>query len=258
MPAPEEAFPKPGGPRKDDDHAHSSAEACPLCEGHLRDRQLLAPAGSLSKDVASALRMGREILHGFLAMRRLGPAVTVFGSARTGPTDPDYARARLLGRHLVEAGFTVITGGGPGIMEAANRGAREAEGRSIGCNIRLPREQAPNPYLDVMIEFDHFFARKLMLVKYSCGFVVFPGGFGTLDEVFEALTLAQTRKIQDFPIVLIGRSYWEPFLAVLTQQTLGRRLVDQTDLRLLSVTDSPEEAAHCMRSCAVSRFGIAL
>lgn len=153
-------------------HAHAADRPCRLCEGHRRDRRLLSPARSRWSDLASALRIGSEILRGFMAMRDLGPSVTVFGSARTPASHGDYALARQLGRRLAEAGFTVITGGGPGIMEAANRSAREAEGRSAGCNIRLLREQAPNRYLDTMIEFDHFFARKLMLVKYSCGFAI--------------------------------------------------------------------------------------
>lgn len=239
-------------------HAHAADRPCELCEGHRRDRGLLSPARPFWSDLAGALRIGTEILRGFMAMRHLGPSVTVFGSARTAASHGDYALARLTGRRLAEVGFTVITGGGPGIMEAANRGAREAAGRSVGCNIRLPREQTPNRYLDTMIEFDHFFARKLMLVKYSCGFVVFPGGFGTFDEIFEALTLAQTRKIHDFPIILVGRSYWDPILAALREQMLQRQMVDVADLGLLSVTDSPDEAAHCLRACAVTRFGLQL
>lgn len=243
-----------------DAHSHGDThrETCRLCEGHRRDRRLLSPSRSWPGDIASALGIGLEILRGFMAMRQLGSSVTVFGSARTSAGHPDYALALMLGRRLAEAGFTVITGGGPGIMEAANRGAREAEGRSVGCNIRLPREQVPNRYLDLMIEFDHFFARKLMLVKYSCGFVVFPGGFGTFDEIFEALTLAQTRKIRDFPIILVGRSYWDPLLAVLKERMIERHMVDAADLGLLSVTDSPDEAAHCLRACAVTRFGLRL
>jgi uncharacterized protein (TIGR00730 family) len=166
--------------------------------------------------------------------------------------------ARRLGGLLAGSGFTVMTGGGPGIMEAANHGAREAAGRSIGLNIRLPHEQRPNPYLDLVLDFDYFFLRKLMLVRYSCGFVVFPGGFGTFDEIFEALTLMQTGKLRDFPLVLMNAAYWSPIVDLLRRQLLDHGAIDPRDLDLLSVIDSPDEAAACLQRCASKRFGIAL
>src|SRR5688572_26762826 len=154
------------------------------------------------------LRIMGEYVHGFDALAEVAAAVTVFGSARTPESDPMYAAARDLGRRLAEAGFAVVTGGGPGIMEAANRGARDAGGLSVGCNIELPHEQAVNPYVDLAVNFRYFFCRKTMFVKYAEGFVLFPGGFGTLDEMFESLTLIQTGKVQRFPVVLFGSAFW--------------------------------------------------
>ncbi len=159
----------------------------------------------LGTDPWRALRILGEFVEGFDAMARVGPAVTVFGSARTRPDDPTYEAARAIGRLLAEAGYAVITGGGPGTMEAANRGCREGGGLSVGCNIELPHEQGMNPYVDLGVEFRYFFARKVMFVKYADGFVILPGGFGTLDELFEALTLIQTGKVRHFPVVLVGR-----------------------------------------------------
>jgi hypothetical protein len=234
------------------------ADRCALCARRRRDERLLAGPAPPPNDLRSAIRIGREIGRGFLALRGVGPAATVFGSARTPPDNDDYATARRLGEQLARAGFVVMTGGGPGIMEAANRGAREAGGRSIGVNIRLPHEQRPNPYLDLMLEFDYFFVRKLMLVRYSCGFVAFPGGFGTFDEIFEALTLMQTGKLRDFPVVLMDRAYWTPIVDLLRQQLLRRGSIDERDLDLFSITDSPEEAADCLRRCARKRFGLVL
>lgn len=202
------------------------------------------------------MRIFLEFIRGFRALHFVGPCVTVFGSARFGEEHPAYGMARAMGRLLAREGFTVMTGGGPGIMEAANRGAREAGGRSIGCNIRLPVEQVPNPYLDRWITFRHFFVRKVMLIKYSCAFVAMPGGFGTLDELFEALTLIQTGKIRGFPVILVGREYWDPLLAFLRARPLARRAIDPEDLDRLVVTDSVEEAADCIRHCAVERFGL--
>jgi uncharacterized protein (TIGR00730 family) len=238
--------------------ASHDAEQCRLCAQRRREDVLLAGPARRRSDLRSALRIVRELLRGFLGLRGLGPAVTVFGSARTSADDGGYATARRLGGVLAGTGFTVMTGGGPGIMEAANRGAREAGGRSIGLNIRLPHEQRPNPYLDLMLEFDYFFVRKLMLVRYSCGFVVFPGGFGTLDEIFEALTLMQTGKLRDFPVILMDAAYWTPIVDLLRRQLLGRGAIDARDLDLLSITDSPEEAAACLQRCARKRFGLAL
>jgi uncharacterized protein (TIGR00730 family) len=185
----------------------------------------------------------------------VGPCVTVFGSARFTVEHPYYALARQVGAGLAGLGFTTLTGGGPGIMEAANRGAREAGGRSVGCNILLPHEQAPNPYIDRLVTFRYFFVRKVMLVKYSYAFVVLPGGFGTMDELFEALTLIQTGKIHNFPVLLMGSDYWQPLLSFL------RRMVDagtisDTNLDLLFVTDSVEEAITCIQDHTIERFGL--
>jgi uncharacterized protein (TIGR00730 family) len=198
------------------------------------------------------LRIVGEYVHGFDALAEVGAAVAVFGSARTPEPDPMYRAAREVGRRLAEAGFAVITGGGPGIMEAANRGARDAKGLSIGCNIELPREQGINPYVDVAIDFRYFFCRKTMFVKYSEGFVLFPGGYGTLDELFEALTLIQTRKILRFPVVLFGSSYWQGLVDWLRQQVLAHCNIDADDVNLFLVTDSPEEACRLLLDCYLS------
>jgi uncharacterized protein (TIGR00730 family) len=199
------------------------------------------------------LRILGEYVHGFDALAEVGAAVAVFGSARTKEADPMYAAAREVGRRLAEAGFAVITGGGPGIMEAANRGARDAGGLSVGCNIELPKEQGINPYVDVAVNFRYFFCRKTMFVKYSEGFVLFPGGYGTLDELFEALTLIQTRKIQRFPVVLFGSSYWQGLMAFLRQQVLPRGNIDAEDVELVRLTDSAEEACRYVADCYQSQ-----
>lgn len=206
------------------------------------DRHLLAGPARFGGDY---LRLGRiliEFAHGFIALRRLGPCVTVFGSARFAPDHPYYALARSVGRRLAEAGFTVMTGGGPGIMEAANRGARDAGGCSIGCNIRLPFEQKPNPYLDRWVTFRYFFIRKVMLVKYSCAFIVLPGGFGTLDEVFETATLVQTAKIESFPIVVMGAEYWRDLGAFIRGPMIENGTISPDDPDIVFTTESPEEA----------------
>ncbi len=203
-----------------------------------------------------AVRIFFELLRGFRALHFAGPCVTVFGSARFKEDHPYYVLAREVGGRLASAGFTVMTGGGPGIMEAANRGAREAGGRSIGCNIELPQEQSHNPYLDKWVTFRHFFVRKVMLVKYSYAFVALPGGYGTLDELFEIATLVQTRKVEDFPIVLLGREYWAPLVDFLRERMLAERTIDALDLAHLFVTDSPEEAVRQIVEVAVPRFGL--
>lgn len=205
-------------------------------------------------ELARAFRIFGELLRGFRALHFVGPCVTVFGSARFRPEHPHYELARRVGALLAAEGWTVMTGGGPGIMEAANRGAKEAGGRSIGCNIQLPFEQAPNPYLDVMVEFRYFFVRKMMLVKYSYGFIVLPGGFGTLDEIFETLTLVQTGKISDFPVVVMGRAYWEPLLRFVDGM-VAAGTISPEDVDRLIVTDSPEEAVAAVRKCAAKHFG---
>lgn len=186
----------------------------------------------------------------------MGPCVTVFGSARFKEHHPYYAVGRDLGARLARVGFTVMTGGGPGLMEAANRGAREAGGRSIGCNIQLPVEQRPNPYLDRWVTFRHFFVRKVMLVKYSYAFIALPGGFGTLDEVFEIATLVQTGKVREFPLVLMGRDYWRPLTDFIRNRLMVEGTIDPGDEQRLAVTDSPTEAVEWITSVAMRRFGL--
>jgi uncharacterized protein (TIGR00730 family) len=223
----------------------------------VHDRVLLSGPRSRWSELARIGRIAFEFLRGFRTLHFVGPCVTVFGSARFPPEHPYYQLALAVGRRLAEAGFTVMTGGGPGIMEAANRGAHEAGGPSIGCNIRLPREQRPNPYVDRFVEFRYFFVRKVMLVKYSYAFIVLPGGFGTLDEIFETLTLEQTGKIHDFPLVVMGQDYWEPMMAFLgtmaEQGTIDRRDVDR-----IVRTDVPEEAVATIVKAATERFALTL
>jgi len=237
--------------------ANGTAIASPadLCEPEC---QFLAGPQSRTFELRRALRIFFELLRGFRALHFVGPCVTVFGSARFSEDHHYYRLARDVGARLAEAGFTVMTGGGPGIMEAANRGAKDVGGRSVGCNIELPREQKPNPYLDVVVTFQHFYVRKVMLVKYSYAFIAMPGGFGTFDEVFEAATLIQTAKIQHFPIVLLGSEYWTPLLDVLRETLLINGTIDEGDIGIFRVTDSPEDAAAYVREVAVSKFGLAL
>jgi uncharacterized protein (TIGR00730 family) len=189
------------------------------------------------------MRFISEFVEGFDALAEIGVAVTCFGSARVGRDDPLYRSAYDVGAALARREVAVITGGGPGLMEAANRGCLEAGGLSVGCNIELPSEQSLNDYVEVGIEFRHFFVRKMMFVRYARGFVIFPGGFGTLDELFESLTLAQTGKIDPFPIVLFGKAYWGGLLDWLRREALGRGLVSHDDFALVCVTDDAEEAA---------------
>ncbi len=195
----------------------------------------------LDSDPWRALRILSEFVEGFDALAAVGPAVTVFGSARVKPGSPDYELARGIARRLAERGFAIITGGGPGIMEAANRGCREGGGLSIGCNIELPHEQGLNAYVDLGVEFKYFFARKTMFVKYADAFVILPGGFGTLDELFESLTLIQTGKIRDFPVVLVGSKYWQGMLDWLRDVQLPAGAISDGDLQLLKLTDDPDE-----------------
>ena len=199
------------------------------------------------------LRIQSEFVYGINALAEVGAGVAIFGSARLPESSPYYADARELGRKLVDSGFAVITGGGPGIMEAANRGAFEAGGTSIGCNIELPFEQHENRYLTLSINFRYFFVRKTMFVKYSNGFVIFPGGFGTLDEVFESLTLVQTRKINRFPIVLYGKSYWQGLLDWIKGTQLAAGVISPEDMNLLIVTDSIDEARDILVDCYNTR-----
>jgi hypothetical protein len=207
-------------------------------------------------ELGRAFRIFRELIHGFRALHFVGPCITVFGSARFPEDHPYYVLTRELGAQIAEAKFTVMTGGGPGLMEAANRGAKEAGGISIGCNIVLPKEQKPNRYLDKWVEFRYFFVRKVMLVKYSYGFVAAPGGFGTLDEFFEVATLIQTGKIKNFPVVLLGVGYWSPLLEFLRESPLQKAAIDPKDLEQILVTDSPEEAVDFIQQRATGNFGL--
>ena len=228
----------------------------PQQEPSKSEIKFLAGPQSRGFELRFTLRICIEFLRGFRTLHFVGPCVTVFGSARFKEDHPYYALAREAGAELARAGFTVMTGGGPGIMEAANRGAKDVGGRSVGCNIELPREQYANPYLDVMVNFRHFFVRKVMLVKYSYAFVVMPGGFGTFDEVFEALTLIQTAKIQNFPVVLMGTEFWQPLMEVLRGTLLREGTISAADLDFIQVTDSAEEAVARIRESGMTKFGL--
>ena len=219
------------------------------------DRRFLAGPQSRLRELLWALRIFVEFIRGFRALHFAGPCVTVFGSARFPETHRYYDLARRVGALLARDGFTVMTGGGPGIMEAANRGAKEAGGRSMGCNIELPQEQKPNAYLDRWVTFRHFFVRKVMLVKYSYAFIAMPGGFGTLDEVSEAATLVQTGKISHFPLVLMGVEFWKPLLDFMRGTLIKEGTIGPDDVDFY-VTDSPEEAAAHVRRAGMERFGL--
>jgi uncharacterized protein (TIGR00730 family) len=203
------------------------------------------------------LRIMGEIIEGFDTLASIQKGVTVFGSARVGPDDPQYQNAQEVARLLAEAGFAIITGAGPGIMEAANKGARLGKGRSIGCNIELPFEQGANPYVDTLVNFRYFFVRKTMFIKYSVAFIIFPGGFGTLDELFEALTLIQTGKIYQFPVILFGRHYWAGLVRWLQTRVLGERKISPGDMDLMLLTDDPAEAAAAVISAYDAQINMA-
>ena len=220
------------------------------------ERRFLAGPSTRRRELSFLWTVLREFLHGFRVLHFVGPCVSVFGSARVAEGSPYYQLARQLGAGLSRQGFTVLTGGGPGIMEAANRGARDAGGPSVGCNIVLPKEQHPNPYLDKWLACRHFFVRKVLLVKYSYAFVIMPGGLGTLDEFFEALLLIQTKKILDFPVVVVGREYWQPLLALLASLE-QHGMVAPADLQLLTYTDSVAEALAHIEQHAVVKFKLA-
>jgi uncharacterized protein (TIGR00730 family) len=206
------------------------------------EADFLAGKKGKHENVEGAVRIFLEFLRGFEFLQIAEPCVTVFGSARFKEGHPYYEQARELGAALAKAGYAVMTGGGPGIMEAANRGCQEAGGLSIGANIHLPQEQQPNPFVDRYMMFEHFFVRKVMMVKYSCAFVVCPGGFGTMDEIFETLTLIQTEKIEDFPVVTLGTEYWQPLLDFFQATMLEQGMIAAKDIDLLYVTDSIEKA----------------
>lgn len=211
------------------------------------------PRGS---EFIRTLRIGWEFLRGFRKLHWLGPCVTVFGSARFAEDHPYYVLGRAVGSEIAKAGFTVMTGGGPGLMEAANRGARDVGGRSVGSNIELPMEQIPNPYLDMFVEFRYFFVRKVMLSKYSYAYVALPGGFGTMDELFEISTLIQTGKIKNFPVVLMGRDFWEPLMEFIRDRLVAMGTINPEDMARFHVTDSPEEAAEYIRTHTMNNFGL--
>ena len=203
----------------------------------------------VTQDAWRVFRIMGEFVEGFDTLARLGPAVSFFGSARIRPDDPYYQAAETTARLLAEEGFAIVTGGGPGIMEAANKGAIEVGGESVGCNIELPFEQGMNQYVKTAINFRYFFVRKTMFVKYAEAFVIFPGGFGTMDELFESLTLIQTGKVRDFPVVLFGREYWQGLLDWLENTMAADGKIQPEDLNLLVVTDSPQEAADVVLNC---------
>lgn len=207
-------------------------------------------------ELLSVLRLAWEVVDGYRRLHFLGPCVTVFGSARFPEGHRYYQLARQVGRAVAEAGFTTMTGGGPGVMEGANRGAREAGGVSVGCNIQLPAEQRPNHYLDRWVQLRHFHVRKVLLIKYSYGFIVLPGGFGTADELFEVLTLLQTGKLPHFPMVLMPAEFWNPMLEELKRTMLATGTVGESDMQYVHVMDSPAEAVEFIRQEAVLEHGL--
>jgi len=260
-----EAAPVPPGEERAAEEALEGGCGAPAGEGHRRwgkaagsfdEEQFLQGPQARLRELWRTVRIGREFLRGFRSLHFAGPCVTVFGSARFEEGNRWYTLARGMGGRLARAGFTVVTGGGPGIMEAANRGAKEAGGRSVGMNIVLPREQEPNPYLDRFIEFHYFFVRKVMLVKYSYAFVVLPGGFGTLDEIYETAVLVQTGKIADFPLVLMGLDYWRPLLDFMEGPMVRSGTIEAADFDRILATDDPDEAMACILGTVTTRFGL--
>lgn len=231
--------------------ARSTLTAPPDCA----DEIFLEGPRSRFAEFLTLLRVMRDFLRGFRTLHFVGPCVTVFGSARIPRDDPNYDLARKMGAAIARLGFTVMTGGGPGIMEAANRGAKEAGGRSVGCTIELPSEQPSNAYLDRCVRLHYFFVRKALLVKYSYAFVVMPGGAGTLDELFEALTLIQTAKIKNFPIVIMGTDYWKELIDFMNKMAQHRMIAD-ADLNLIYATDSVDEAIAHIRTKTIEPFGL--
>jgi uncharacterized protein (TIGR00730 family) len=244
--------------QNDDDSSSAMPEVSSSAQRGVSDPDdeiFLEGPRSRFEEFFTLLRVMRDFLRGFRTLHFVGPCVTVFGSARIKPGDPHYELTRKMGAAIARLGFTVITGGGPGIMEAANRGAKEAGGRSVGCTIELPSEQPTNVYLDRCVRMHYFFARKTLLVKYSYAFVVMPGGAGTLDELFEALTLIQTGKIKNFPIVIMGTDYWKELLHFI--ETMAQRgMIAAKDLSLIYATDSVDEAVAHIRTKAIESFGL--
>ena len=222
------------------------------------ERVFLEGPHARGKELRRAWQIFCEVIRGFRALHFVGPCVTVFGSARFTEQQTYYRLSRDLGAELARRGFTVMTGGGPGVMEAANRGARDVGGPSIGCNITLPTEQKPNPYLDRMVEFRYFMVRKFMLAKYSYGFVAMPGGFGTLDELFGVLTLIQTGKMQDYPVVIMGIEHWAPLRELIDVRLVEAGTIDRADAQRILWTDSPVEAADHLQRVAMRAYGLSL
>ncbi len=247
-------------PKGDSENASDAVhEDCPWSTSlSAVDREFLFAPRSWIRETFGLFSVLREFVGGFREFRNVGPCVTVFGSARFKVGHRYYEMARSLGASLAKEKFTVMTGGGPGIMEAANRGAFEAGGKSIGCNIELPFEQAPNPYLHQWFDYRHFFVRKRMLLKHSCAFVVMPGGFGTLDEWFETATLIQTGKLADFPLILMGKDYWQGLVEFIRNDMVAAATIGAKDADGFLVTDSTEEAVACIVHCATQRFGLKL
>jgi len=227
----------------------------PGSSGDSTEQLFLEGPHTRRRELRQAVRVFTECIRGFRALHFVGPCVTVFGSARFDETHPFYELGERVGAALAKTGMTIVTGGGPGLMEATNRGAKMAGGRSIGCNITLPHEQKPNPYLDRMVEFRYFFVRKLMLVKYSYAFVALPGGIGTLDEIFETAVLIQTGKVKDFPLILVGVEFWTPLLTMMRDRLLAAKTIDAADVDRFTLTDSPDEVAEIVRDRAVRDFG---
>jgi uncharacterized protein (TIGR00730 family) len=237
------------------DSTPDSAVKAVVTPAERADEIFLEGPNSRIAEFWTLLRVMRDFLRGYRALHFVGPCVTVFGSARIEPGDPHYELAMKMGAAIARLGFTVMTGGGPGIMEAANRGAKEVGGRSVGCNIELPFEQSSNRYLDRCIRLHYFFVRKALLIKYSYAFVVMPGGVGTLDEFFEALTLIQNGKIKNFPVVIMGTDYWRHLIDFI-EEMAQRGKISASDLGLIYATDSVEEAIAHIRSKAIERFGL--
>jgi uncharacterized protein (TIGR00730 family) len=237
-------------PKLSGDWKRHAADAAP------DETKFLQGPAPRKREFWQAVRMFRELIYGFRKLHFVGPCVTVFGSARFDESHRYYKMAREVGRLLAKSGFTVMTGGGPGIMEAANRGAKDVPGgRSVGCNIVLPMEQKPNPYVDSWIDFEYFFIRKVMLVKYSYAFIVMPGGFGTMDELFEVATLIQTGKVENFPVALMGKDFWRPLVDQL-RLMVNEKTINPIDLDQFIVSDDPGEVVSGVTDAAMTKFGL--
>lgn len=245
----EQADPPPDEPQLNISLNRAARTGEPTHDEQLLVRSYGPERAHLDSDPWRVLRIQGEFIHGFDALADIGPAVSIFGSARVTQQDPHYHMAVDVARKLGLKGFSIITGGGPGVMEAANLGARQAGVKSIGCAIELPREQMVNPYVDIAINFRYFFARKTMFVKYAEGFVIFPGGFGTLDELFEALTLIQAGKLHHFPVILMGKAYWQGLIEWLKKTVTGDGKISGEDFELMVCTDDPDEAVQMIVDC---------